>query len=63
MRINRCKCRKPRLRFDKYYFDQGRRISYRGTCKNCGLLRAWYEADNYKLIANVSNLKGGDSNK
>lgn len=57
--INRCKCKRPTLTFKKFDFEKGARTAYRGTCLNCGLVRCWTDAKNFKLIATGSNPKGG----
>lgn len=53
---NRCTCKAPPLQFEKFIFSNGKGRpsghAYKGTCKSCGLLRAWYDGDNYISIVN-----------
>ncbi len=60
-KIKRCRCDSPKLSFKRYVFEEGKRSSYKGTCKKCGLVCGWYDAENYKLIVTGNSPKGGEN--
>ena len=61
MTIKKCKCRSPDLLFKRYDFREDD-YAYRGTCKTCGLLRAWFNGNKYRVLKGGKIATGGTPN-